>query len=325
MEQQAEPAPCAADWFDRLPVTTVAIGALLPGDTPRRSGEDLRHVNLLAEISGELPPIVVHRPTMRVIDGMHRLRAAIRRGDQTIGVRFFDGSADEGFVYAVEANIKHGLPLSLADRQAAAERIMHTYPELSDRAVAARCGLSPKTVSAIRRRSRDSGLRVERRVGLDGRIRPLNTAQGRRAARDYIAGCPDAPLREVADNAGISFATARDVRERMRRGEDPVPERLRLVDTDHQAQHGKTVDAPRPDKNAILRQLSRDPSVRMNESGRLLIRWLASRAIDPADWAGIRAVIPAHCAPAVMQFAELCATSWQEFARELRRDIDRTT
>jgi hypothetical protein len=43
----------------------------------------------------------------------------------------------------------HGLPLTLADRLAAAARIVTACPYWSDRAVAAVAGLSPKTVTAV--------------------------------------------------------------------------------------------------------------------------------------------------------------------------------
>src|SRR5690349_6262411 len=92
----------------RLPTGTVRLSSLVICDTPRRSGESLEHVRRLAESEDELPPIVVHRPTMRVIDGMHRLRAAELRGQQEIEVRFFDGDEASSFVLAVRANIAHG-------------------------------------------------------------------------------------------------------------------------------------------------------------------------------------------------------------------------
>jgi hypothetical protein len=43
---------------------------------------------------------------------------------------FFDGDADAGFVEAVRANISHGLPLTVADRKAAAGRILGLYPPI---------------------------------------------------------------------------------------------------------------------------------------------------------------------------------------------------
>src|SRR5436190_22914423 len=97
----------------------IPIGSLLPADSPRLEGERIDHVRALADATVDLPPILVHRPSMRVIDGMHRLRAAQLRGEETVEVQFFDGGEDLVFVAAVQANISHGLPLSLADRQAA--------------------------------------------------------------------------------------------------------------------------------------------------------------------------------------------------------------
>ena len=70
---------------------------------------------------------------MRVIDGTHRLRAALLRGVDVIDVLYFDGPDADAFVLAVELNHTHGLPLSRADRTAAAERIIGSHPDWSDR------------------------------------------------------------------------------------------------------------------------------------------------------------------------------------------------
>jgi hypothetical protein len=64
-----------------------------------------------------------------------------------------------------------GLPLSLRDRKAAALRILTMEPETSDRAVAAKTGLSDKTVVTIRRRLGAEIPRSDTRrnsAGLDG-------------------------------------------------------------------------------------------------------------------------------------------------------------
>src|SRR5258707_731891 len=115
--------------------TAVAAASLRPADTPRLGGENLDHVKALAEVGDCWPPILVHRQTMRVIDGMHRLRAARLRGQTTIEVQFFDGDDDEAFVAAVKANVAHGLPLTLTDRKAAATRIIGSQPQRSNRRI----------------------------------------------------------------------------------------------------------------------------------------------------------------------------------------------
>src|SRR5262245_43617336 len=70
----------------------VPLRQLLPADSPRLVGEDAKHIRVLAESEAVLPPILVHRATMRVVDGMHRVGAARLRGREAIEVRFFDGS-----------------------------------------------------------------------------------------------------------------------------------------------------------------------------------------------------------------------------------------
>ncbi len=197
----------------------VPLASLVAADSPRRSGESLEHVRQLAESEDGLPPILVHRPTMRIVDGMHRFRAAQLRGQQAIEVRFFDGDEASAFVLAVQSNIMHGLPLSLPDRKAAAGRVMTMYPQWSDRMVASATGLAGKTVAALRKRPDEDGQQLDVRVGRDGRARPVNGAQRRQIAARLMAENPEASLREVARQAGISPETVRDVRARQSRGQ----------------------------------------------------------------------------------------------------------
>ena len=203
-------------------VYAVPLNELLAADSPRLAGEDESHTLRLAEVANQLPPILVHRATMRVIDGMHRVRAAIAAGKHEIQVRFFDGDEDEAFLHAVKENVTHGLPLSLEDRRAAAQRIIIRSPHLSDRAIGRYTGLSDKTVSTIRQRSTAEGAQTSMRVGMDGRARPLHSFEGRQRAVELWTARPDASLREVAAIAGVSVGTAHDVRKRMERGEDPI-------------------------------------------------------------------------------------------------------
>src|SRR5205823_5872017 len=151
----------------------------------------------------DLPPIVVRRATMRVIDGMHRLYAAELRGNTTIKVRFFEGSEDDAFLLAVRTNIAHGLPLKIAERRSAAGRIINDRPELSDRSIASVVGLAAKTVAGIRRSATGDAPQLDARVGRDGRVRPLSSAEGRRLAGELLAEHPDASLRTIARGSGI--------------------------------------------------------------------------------------------------------------------------
>jgi ParB/Sulfiredoxin domain len=308
----------------RQEIQRVRISRLLAADTPRLNGESSEHIRLLAASEAPLPPILVHRDTMQVIDGMHRMRAAVLRGEDTIEAKFFDGSQAEAFISAVRANTEHGLPLTLADREAAAARILVTHPHCSDRWIASVTGLAAGTVGSIRRQHSD-GREVTARIGRDGRVRPLSSDGGRRIASDAIAKHPEASLRAIARLAGISPATVRDVRERMRRGDDPVATRRsssreKCGPAAHpRPQRGQAGSLRRPTQ--LLQNLRKDPSLRLTEAGRSLLRWLEPRASGPGDWRGVIDAAPPHCAYLVAELARSCAEEWLDFARQLEQQL----
>ncbi len=309
----------------RLPlgVVTVPVSFPQPGESPRLAGEDQAHVAWLAETETPLPPILVDRHSMRVIDGMHRLRAAMSNGRETIDVEFFDGSAADAFLRAVEANVRHGLPLSQADRHAAATRIIASHPHMSDRAIAESAGLAARTVATIRRRCPDEVPQLNARVGRDGRVRPLDSIEGRRRAADILAEHPRASLREVARAAGVSPATARDVRKRLERGEEPAQARSGAAASDDSAKPGATRPARRTVRIVqvapafVLDKLLRDPSLRSSEQGRWLLRLLQHNAAGAQKWPGVASGLPPHCTALVGQLARQYSQMWLDLAQQM--------
>ncbi|WP_218951937.1 methyltransferase domain-containing protein [Amycolatopsis anabasis] len=224
--------------------TMVPVSALRPGDSPRVGGEDLEHVRALAALETPLPPIVVHRTTMRVIDGRHRVRAAVLRGDTEIAVRFFDGSDADAFLLSVQLNATQGLSLSPIDRATAAARILESQPHRSDQVIAAVTGLSRRVVASMRKQIGVSATPRERLLE-DGRTRPMNALAGRRRAIKLLKENPRASLRTIAGAAGVALGTARDVRERLRTGRDPIPPRLRELARRQERLRSKENDSPR--------------------------------------------------------------------------------
>jgi ParB-like chromosome segregation protein Spo0J len=296
----------------------VSIGSLLLTDSPRLEGESLAHIELLASADNSLPAVLVHRPTMRVIDGRHRLRAALSLGRTEVAVQFVDCLETDIFALSVAANIGHGLPMSRADRQAAAVRLVRAYPQWSDRAIASVTGTVAGTVAAIRGRQSTAG--PTERVGRDGRVRPLDAVRGRLIARDIIVARPTASLREIASEAGISPATARDVRLRLRRGQDPVPEKHRsgvrgTSSTRRQTASATTLRDPR----TLQQSLCSDPALRLTDAGRGFLRWFLPRVAGPAGWENMSGTIPSHCSYAVSSLARDCAVRWQRFADQVEQ------
>jgi hypothetical protein len=277
-------------------VVTVPVLSLRPADSPRLNGEDKGHILRLAEMDTPLPPILVDKRTMRVIDGMHRLMAASLRGRDTIEVIFFGGSEADMFLRAVQENVTHGLPLSQADRRAAAERIIASHPNMSDRAIGQVAGLAAKTVATIRKRSTDSVPQSNGRVGMDGKVRPLNWVEGRRRAAELLAQQPDASLRDIARGAGISPATVL-----LRSAPQPA---LRSLPTPQMP-------------TATVARLLRDPSLRNNEQGKGMLRLLHVNATGAEQLPDVAAVLPPHCVTVVLQLARQYAKMWHDFAIEL--------
>ena len=304
-------------------IVTVPILSLRQGESPRLAGEDQAHIARLAETEGPLPPILVDRRSMRVIDGMHRLMAASLKGRETIDVEFFDGSAADAFLRSVEANVTHGLPLSRADRRAAAARIVTLCPQMSDRAIGESAGLAARSVAAIRRRSSEAAPQLSVRVGRDGRVRPLSSAHGRQRAAELLAEHPAASLRAVARDAGLSPATVRDVRRRLERGDEPAPTRPGARGARDDVTGPRLVSRPArpqavsPTPAAVMAKLQLDPSLRHNDQGRRLLRLLQANAAGAQELPGVFATVPPHCAAIVVQLARHYGRMWQGFAQEL--------
>ncbi|WP_340683779.1 ParB/RepB/Spo0J family partition protein [Amycolatopsis coloradensis] len=296
-------------------IVEVPLDELSVRDTPRAAGVDPAYARVLAETDAPLPPILVHRPTMRVIDGTHRLQAAKLKHATTINVQFFDGDEQAAFILAVKANIAHGLPLSLADRKAAACRILGARPHWSDRAIAAVTGLSHKTVGKLRRRSSGEVPQSNAHVGRDGRVRALDPAQGRRRAHELITSNPSASIREIARGAGVSLATAHDVRHRHRLGEEQAA-RAAARPRPRPADGGDPTGA---DTQAAVERLRSDPTIRYTESGRTLVRLLDGHLNDRDKWDQVARNIPEHRLELISELARARAEDWRQFAELLQK------
>jgi ParB-like chromosome segregation protein Spo0J len=306
----------------------VPIETLVTSGSPRLEGEDAEHIRTLADSGVALPPIVVHLPSRKIIDGMHRLQAAILRGEKEIEARFFRGNEEDAFLLSVTANIQHGLPLSQDDRMAAAKHIFVIHPEWSDRMVAIVVGLSGKRIAVLRRQVAGHIPQPAVRIGQDGRSRPVDGAAGRERAAKVIASDPDASLRQIARKAGISPATAADVRNRVRRGEDPIPSRRTAKTPDPPPSKGieifgGTVSAePSPrvtaDLTAVLERLRKDPSVRFTEAGRAMLRMFDACQTVILHWETTKKGLPPHRLALMAELNHAYAETLRSFAMGLQ-------
>ncbi|MFI1683006.1 ParB/RepB/Spo0J family partition protein [Streptomyces sp. NPDC020607] len=296
----------------RIPITL-----LRDADSPRLAGVDQDHVRTLAACTDKLPPIIVHRSTMKVIDGMHRLHVARLNGEETIEVRYFEGSNREAFLLAVELNLKHGLALALSDRKKSAMKILESFPEWSDRAVAMKTGLSGKTVGVLRRKFAGQIAQAPLRVGRDGRVRPLNSHKDRRQTAHILPAEPDTVPRESA-GSGVPGSAAQEAQKRLRSAEEGP---TAGAEARSRAPHGPEAAPPLVDPLAQLESLRRDPALKYSNDGREMIRWLEARIIRKSD-PGLVLQAPAHQARKIAALARACAAQWNWIAMRMELQCD---
>lgn len=316
--------------IDHGVVEIVPISRIVPRRCLRSIDPNTDYIKSLAWDDVTVPPIIVQKSTMMVVDGMCRFQAAVLRGDKDVAVQYFDGSDREAFAVALRLNSVHGLALSQAERNAGAEHLIKVWPEWSDRTIAFFSGVSPKTVAACRRRVDAGGPGHHLRTGRDGKVRPLSTADRRRQAFQLFSSDPSISLRRVAAQTGISVGTARDVRQRYDAGRDPVPSRQLTANPGHGNTGVRPVPATyrtrsAPEVNSltgrtdILRQLRIDPTLRFSRPGRLVLRLLEPVSWHPDTWTTLVSIVPPHTRGLVANVANECAGLWLRFASELRR------
>lgn len=278
-------------------VEQVLIELLRFGLSPRTQFCDARHVAALAEVLDEVPPILVHASTMRVIDGVHRVHAARSLGRATIRAVLFRGNEAEAHIEAIRSNVAHGKPLSLGEREAAAQRILELVPSWSDRRIAVVSGLSPKTVARLRSRATADSAQLRARLGRDGRLRPVDPAEVRRRVAEVVRSEPEASTRSIAARTGASQATVRDVRQRLSRGASE------LLGAPGRRKKRKRAAAP-----------SGDPPPRPDIVPGDFAAWFEQRSIEDTDWQRFVNDLPIS---RVYEVADACrrhSASWRAFA-----------
>jgi ParB-like chromosome segregation protein Spo0J len=304
----------------------VRVGSLNLDFSLRTEAIDPEHVRNLAGVLSELPPIVVHEPTGRVIDGQHRVQACLTRGQEFISAVLYHGSPDDAFAIAVRMNTCHGLPLSRVERSAAARQLLRTHPQWSNRMIAGMTGLSEATIRTRRGDIADPEVRSAVRVGQDGRVRPVSASDGRMRVSQLLAERPTASARTIAREAKVSTNTVLDVRRRLASGQEVLPAAVRSRTgptpiTAAAAAPGTTTAAVVPDieeiTESILGSLLADPSIRLSDRGRSLLRWLRANREVLNRRAEVVQAVPEHWSSPVARLARAYAASWQKFAREL--------
>lgn len=314
---------------EQLPEVSVPVDSLVPGFHLRTAGTDAAHVRLLADAAGsvQLPPILVQKGGMRIIDGMHRVAVARLRGEYTVRARIVDCSDEQALVLAVKSNTLHGLPLTKADRISSAKRILAEHPDWSDRKVAGIAGLSGKSIASLRNSSAGGAQFDGKRLGRDGKRRPVVAAEGRLRAAEYVRAHPEASVRQIASETEVSLGTAHDVRQKIRglRMSEPGPGEEQAAPASprgplpvtHIRSWVKAGTARRLAWSAIFGKIAGDPALRYTDGGRAFLRWMSQHAMHPDEWREFIDAVPERWHEEVRQAALTMSEEWGQFANEL--------
>ncbi len=297
--------------IDRIPLESLVLTG-----SPRSSGEDPRHTRRLLEAAGSLPPIVVHRTTMRVVDGFHRVQVARQLGMTEIAARLFDSDDESAFLLGITLNIGHGLPLARADRNAAADQLLRDHPEFSNRMIGSVVGLSDKTIAARRTVSTAENPQLTRRIGRDGRSRPSSSRQSQLAGNELPHEIERA-LRATEEARGEHCGTRRETK----------PRRGRLRNEPRGSSTSSRAASPdsAPPTALMIERLKSDPSIRQTEAGRTVLRMLTMQiGAAPID-DRLADGLPTHSLDIVARLAERRAEDLLTFANHLRRRTTNTT
>jgi hypothetical protein len=291
----------------------VPIEEVTVGEGVRSRGLDESHVALLMEMAGQWPPIVLWGERNLVVDGAHRVAAARRLGHGRVAAVRFYGTSDEAFVESVRRNVDHGLPLSVVDRRRAARRVLGRHPEWSDRRIAAVCGLSGKTVARLRRDRVVSvedtavpSVETERRVGKDGKARPVRSGQVRERIQRALEENPLGSLRSIATAAGACPETVRSVRARLGAGDGQIT----LLPAGVAESIPEAIDARQETAGAAWES---DQALLSSGDGGAFARWLSRNQIGD-DWHPYVWTVPTGRIYEVVDEARRRAAAWTAFA-----------
>lgn len=168
---------------------TLAVSEITLDQTlqPRTDGLNADQVRELEAVADHWPPVAVVATGGRyvLVDGFHRYAAAQNLGLASVPVTVQDMPADGDLhALAFALNALHGRPLTLSDRRAFAARILRAHPELSDREIGRRSGLTQPPIAKLREEleSREEIAPVEHRVGGDGQTYRVSPTSPKRVA-----------------------------------------------------------------------------------------------------------------------------------------------
>jgi N6-adenosine-specific RNA methylase IME4/DNA-binding CsgD family transcriptional regulator len=163
-------------------------------------------------------------------DGFHRCHSAEQIDRKLIDAEIRQGTRRDAVLYSMEANTRHGIPLSLSDRKRCAKMLLEDeeWRQMSNREIGRRCGLSPSTVGSLRKEVlKESGVQIGHEAinepvepdDNNANVRKFRTnADKRQTVEDFFASNSDLEHlsnREIARRCGVDEGTVRNYRKEL--------------------------------------------------------------------------------------------------------------
>jgi hypothetical protein len=338
-------ADFAGDVRHAVGVVEVSLGELTSGRSPRLHGLNHEHVVALMDRKEDWPPILITRADRTIIDGQHRFRAAQLLGHSSIACIISDAPETEAFVESIRRNLKNGLPLTRRDRKHAARVVLELHCDWSDRRIAALCAIDHGTVASLRAdldiSPTGQNLRLDTRLGRDGKRRPVDYASTRQRVIQAIRAEPQASLRQIAQSAGVSPETVRTVKSRNRAqpvadsASNPLhtpagvsttygsPNGIGECEPEPRGPRAHLQPGPEAQANRTLGWES-DPALRSTSQTQAFLEWFGQTSVRDT-WPVWVDTVPLSRIYEIADEARRRADAWVSFARALEQRSHPTT
>jgi ParB-like chromosome segregation protein Spo0J len=174
----------------KLNLTEIAINSVINV----REALDNETIERYVESFDQLPPVVVFETddTYLLADGFHRYEAAKKLRREEIEAEVKQGTRQDAEEYAALANLRHGKPLTRAERRKAVERMLKLHPERSDRWIAEDMGVDHKSVRIYREELESTGEipQLNKLTGKDRKERPREVPHPKRPKPELVETQP---------------------------------------------------------------------------------------------------------------------------------------
>jgi hypothetical protein len=146
-----------------------------------------------------------------LVDGFHRVEAYRRRKVKTVSANVYEGTLREAMLYAMQANLRHGLPATRADKRKAVETMLldDVWTSWSNREIGRQCGVDGTTVAAMRK---ELGLTSTKRTTMrGGKVVVIETSNiGAKATAGILQSETESEARSAEQNDAFTEPTDKD-------------------------------------------------------------------------------------------------------------------